>query len=188
MKTTIAVLILSILLVSCAPSATPIPPTEIPTATIEPSPTPIVLADIDLKGLAFEDGDLPAGFEPAQALEEMPGWYSKYNGPEPNNKVIYWIGLNGDHGGSVVIALFDSVENLEWCYKIMVSSTGKKMIPIEDIGDKAEYLATGIPGNDSTLIFRRCSAVVMVTLAESQFKTEVYSKNLDARLTEALCP
>jgi len=188
MKTTIAVLILSILLVGCASPVTPMPPTEIPTATVEPSPIPVVMADIDLKGLAFEEGDLPAGFEPGQALSEMPGWYSRYKGPKPENNLMYTIGKNGDSAGYVTIALFNNLENIEWCYKIMVSSTGKKMVQVEGIGDKAEYLSTGIPGMNSTLIFRRCSAVVMVATGTSQFETEVYSKNLDARLKDILCP
>lgn len=76
MKIRFLLLICTLLLVACQPSAEAVEKaiaqtqTASPTETHTPTPTPIPLEEIDLSEMIFQEGDLPAGYSPAQIRSE----------------------------------------------------------------------------------------------------------------------
>lgn len=184
----IPLVILSILLVSCAPPATPVPPTEIPTATIEPSPTPIVLADIDLKALAIQEGDLPAGFSIAQVTKRPPDWYGWNKGPEVESSIYITLTNESERSGEIVIVLSDDEDVRLLAYQAFQRSLGKDRKDSDKVGEIAQTMTTYLFTPIYIIAFQRCAAVVYVDMWTFESETMIYAQNLDARLTEALCP
>lgn len=198
-------------LVACLP-AKPIPPTAtlLPWPTVDPNATPVSLAEIDLKPLLIQPGDLPAGMSGGQvtsARPPNPGPGSVFKGlPMSDNEIAQEFQGKGGEGGWVMVFLYKSSHDLATAYDLMVdglwgswqdpegSATSAKKA-LADVGEKAtiatvDYRVNRWPFKDhAVIVFIRCNAVVQIQWSGAEVAEAAisYAKRLDQRLSLTVC-
>lgn len=165
------------------PTNTPIPPT--------PTSTPIPLSEIDIRSLLVLEGDLPAGYSPAQIRTDVGKDHETLNSAVQN--IYQQFEYKGEPGGFVQVYLFDTDDGATKAFEYYQSDTDEDE-PVEDLGEVAygysisfEVLGTSYKGTYAA--FTRCAAFVLLDFEHMTNLSSViaYGKNLDARLAEVVC-
>ena len=205
MKKGFLLLVVTLFVVSCAqsspvpttaPQPSPIVPTNTPqpspTATLAPTSTPLPLSGIDLESIIIEDGDLPAGFSGAQIRDVAPGMFRDL--PLAQNTVYQQLEKNGETAGGIAIFLYDSQENVEEAYNLIVDGMTDDAELSNNVGEKATTLsmsmtALGITTKAAEIVFVRCGAVVHIRMTGTSDVDSVvaYAKRLDRRIEILVC-
>jgi hypothetical protein len=207
-------IILTLFLVSCQPSTEAIEKailetqaalptvTLFPTASIELSPTPLPLMDIDLSDVIIISGDLPSGYSSGQIRTEPPEMFKNVNKFE--NVINQQFEQNGKHAGGTTIFLIEDMKDLEEAYKNISSEFGEEMKTenisaeinyLDMIGEQAKYSIVktsllGIKTENIDLVFTRCQSVTHIRMSNTSDLENVisYAKRLEKRLSEIICP
>jgi len=200
-------------LVACQPSSEAIEqaivqtqsamPTETsaPIPTLEPTPIPIPLREIDLSNVLIIDGDLPSGYSSGQIRSDPQEMFSEVKNFESviNQQFAY----KGDVSGGVTIFLFDLLDDRDKAYEIIVDGFGEststdaitaKVDDLDEIGEKAKYVTSqthlfGVNKENSDLAFTRCHAVVHIRMGDTSDIENLasYAERLDKRLADIIC-
>jgi len=187
----IIVVMLAVTLNSCAgTAATQIAAdlTEEPTLT----PAPVPISEIQLDSIVIQEGDLPAGFSGAQIRDTAPEMFKDL--PSAQNTVYQQLEKEGDVAGGITIFLYDSQDNIETAYNLIVGGLLDDAKLSDEVGEKAIISSISITIADITIksvdmAFVRCGAVVHIRMSGTDDVNSVvaYAKRLDNRLKTLIC-
>ncbi len=177
------------------PSATTAPAAPAATATSQPTPTTVALANLDFDPVLYAQGDLPDGFTPGQygavqPLKEL---------PTPDNSTSLLFTNNGKPGGSIFLAAYNDINTVALAMGFMGPHFGKdKAKPLDGVGEQAvHYDGADYPGNlkPSEIRFVRCGVIVNAFVYYNQLDplttvdtAVTYAKRVDKRIKALVCP
>jgi len=195
MKKIIELIIMIILLVSCAPSPEAIQKAIEQTQIAAPTPTSINLSTVDLVEFLIKPGDLPAGFTASQIREH--GYRSEDLELNSINMVNQDVAMGDAFGGKISLYIYNSQESAEKAFNFLIGEfteiTPKEIVSLGDKAVGREIYVPLLMGLDpirsSEVIFIRCKALVYATLeTETAYSGLVdYAKRLDERIKTFVC-
>lgn len=179
----LGVFLFASMLAGCTPSAAAIEKAMAKTQAALPTPS---LKEIDLSTVIFQDGDLPAGFEPAQIRSELSDFSDGV--PSPDNFISQSVSRNNKHGGIVDILIYEDLSKIKPVYDLIVP----EMPGDEESADVGEFGTVAMNSlilNTASLTFARCHAVVTFQFQGSFNSVDAvsYAKRLDDRLQKVIC-
>ena len=190
----VLVIISSILFCGCGPSEKAVQEAISKTSTAEASlvvptatPTTFPFSALNLEEILVKEGDLPAGFEPAQ-IRTRPSDLSK-SAPEPDYLITQTFSHNNSFGGILDVLVYEDEENVSTAYESIVSNVPHGSDP-KDVAFGSYGQSSWTMGfvTASTVVFVRCNSVVMIqidTIDEGSVLS--YAERLDERLIEYVC-
>jgi hypothetical protein len=166
-----------LILVSCAPTATPAPLLPLTIGTL------------------IQPGDLPAEFEvgqishtPPDILESVPPATQIFHQPVTDGRLT---------SEGVTVLIYEHKTEANDAYQVItgVLEQEEPLQDLPDVGDKARYYQKFTNGYLSSyttkIVYQRCQAVIFVSLFSPKAKAEVvtaYTERMDDRLTPLICP
>ncbi|MBA4383461.1 MAG: hypothetical protein C0410_01875 [Anaerolinea sp.] len=179
-------ILLTLFLVSCKPSPEVIQKAISQTQTAMPTPTKIPLSSIDLSSVIFKDGDLPAGYEPAQIRSEL-GDFTRTI-PTPDNSISQTLSNNGKIGGLVDILLYEDSTKVQSAFN-QITPNMPGTAEYIDVGEQGQVSVNFMIMNTVSLSFTRCNAVVALQFLGTLNKDDAisYATRLDKRLKDLTC-
>ena len=179
-------IIVIILLSACSPSPEAIQQAISQTQTAAPTPTKIPFSQIPLKDLIFQEGDLPAGYSPAQIRSELGDFTD--NAVTPDNFISYSLSHNGSMGGLVDVLVYNDISNVKPAFTEASSHFPgtKKSV---DVGETGVYAVNMLIINTVSVAFYRCHSVVALQFQGTFIAEDVisYANHLDERLQQEFC-
>lgn len=174
MKAKGSVLAIVLLVVQCLAGC------SAPTAT----PTPATLAEIDLRSVLTQVGELPGDLSPCRFQRAFGPWWSDFL-PDPENFTFYDLSRSGSVAGEGALLLYESGEEIDAAYSYVVGTFEQvqgeaqdgggiqaTIETISDLGDRARaevvratFSRFGVSYNVRVqLVFVSCSALAYVRL------------------------
>jgi hypothetical protein len=179
---TIFIIIASLVVVSCQPSATAIPTT-----------TPIPFSEFNLENLLIQENDLPAGYSGAQvsnmAISNLPEKISDI--PEPDYSISQEFEKDGKQGGTVSIFLYEDLAKLNRAFSTMTPLDTE--YSVEGDWEEGELLRVDVSYPITlkllSFTFYKCHAIVRIHFLDSvsEKNSITYGNRLIKRLTPLVC-
>lgn len=180
-------LLVLLLLAACAPSAQAI-------GNALPTDTPIPFSALNFQSIILWPGDLRPHFEPSDVQTDVSALL--FDVPTPDyfiSETFSFKPVEGEEltGSRVQVMVYEDISKVNSAYRVALGgmSLGKKTYI--EVGENAQ--ASTEPNGwvemlQSSLVFKRCHAVVSIFLLPSIMNDVVfYAKRLDARLTPLVC-
>jgi hypothetical protein len=203
MKRLALLVFMAALVTSCGSTAPEAPvvvaPTNAPAPTVAPTevPSPVPLDKVDLSAILKAVTAFPKGLtggEIGTGLSENAG---QALGPGMINAAHQKVMHGADPSGQVDIVLYPDEAKLNAIYTnrkgimmLISQQSGDKLEDVEDLGKVAIAMTTTVAGNGTYLDFTRCRALVEIYMVGDLVDTKTvtaYAKEIDAKLTEAVC-
>ncbi len=169
MKPVAWIYIITLLLTACTMTSPTAPSTQVP------------LAELDLKEILIQRGDLPAGYVGGLVENTLPGTYD--NLPKPINQIYQSIDLGNVNGGGVAIIIYNTAASANEAYDTLLSEVTSTDQPkqVEDVAEKADLTGWN-------MLFLRFNTLVHIRIVGSK-ETEyvTYAQKLDQRLIPLVC-
>ena len=190
----IAGLALVIVLTTSACAAFAIPE-GIPGVAVPPAATPAYVAQLDLRALIRQVGNLPGGLTRGE-VKDPPAEWAVLGVPDPMTATMQMFDKDGTPKGSVILALYGSVAARDQAAGTLAYTIQKtaalfaedKQLP-RDVGEKAILVPSDGEGSPTDFLFVRCLALAYIHLETGTTDTTVtaYAKTLDTILRPAVC-
>jgi len=147
------------------------------------TPTQLPLAELDLKTILIQPGDLPMGYAGGQVQDFLPGMFEDI--PQPVNQIYQQFDLTygSGSGGGVAVMVYDSVAASKEAYDTILSEMGgtAQEKEIENLGERAHIAGWN-------LLFLRCNTVVHFRMVGSNYDEYIsYAQRMDERLIPLVC-